>query len=54
VPKLTLKKSLIFLELTILKMFQSEKISPLCKNPASLSSGLGWPHFPATVNVAAL
>jgi len=35
-------------------MFQSEKLSPLCKNPASLSSGSGWPHSPATVSVAAL
>jgi len=35
-------------------MFQSEKISPLCKKPASFLSGSGWPYSPATVKIASL
>ena len=35
-PNLKFKKSLMFKELPIPKKFQSEKISPVCKNPASL------------------
>ena len=36
VPNLKFKKTLMFKELPIPKKFQSEKISPVCKNPASL------------------
>ena len=35
-PNLKFKKSLMFKELPIPKMFQTEKISTVCKKPASL------------------
>ena len=54
VPTIEVWRPVVALAMSMtLNNYKSSKLSRRNKPPASLSSGLGWPQFPATVNVAA-